>query len=100
MTVVQDKNPDDVLFVPSVDIMKQSVVDTYGGAILGVIMTGMGSDGLAGMKMIRERGGVTFAQDEESCVVYGMPKVCVENGIIDAVVPLEEMAAQITACAG
>ena len=90
-----DPQPDDLLFIPSVDTMMLSLVENYKGNVLGVIMTGMGSDGLKGMTRIREKGGVTIAQDKESSVIYGMPKACVDNGIIDHVLPLGEIAGQI-----
>lgn len=95
-----DSVPVDKLFIPSVDVMKLSVAEHYRGRILGVIMTGMGNDGLQGMKRIKAGGGMTLAQDEASCVVYGMPKACVEEGIVDKVVPLEQLAGEITALAG
>lgn len=95
-----DPEPEALLFVPSVDIMMSSIVENYNKKILGVIMTGMGSDGLIGMNDIKRSQGVTIAQDESSCVVYGMPKVCVDRGIIDHVYPLEQLAKEITYFAG
>jgi two-component system, chemotaxis family, protein-glutamate methylesterase/glutaminase len=76
------------------------VAETFQGSILGVIMTGMGSDGLKGMTTIKQKGGVTVAQDEESCVVYGMPRVCVESGIVDHVLPLSQLARSIVQLTG
>ena len=90
-----DPKPADLLFVPSVDEMMLSVANNLKMDILGVIMTGMGSDGLLGMRKIREKGGVTIAQNEESCVVYGMPKVCVDENIIDHVVDLSQIPKEI-----
>ena len=81
--------PSGMLFMPSIDVMMQSAARSVETPVLGVIMTGMGSDGLKGMSAIKKRGGITVAQDESSCVVYGMPKVCVENGVIDHIVPLD-----------
>ena len=95
LRIHQDPQPDDLLFVPSVDVMMLSLMENYKGNVLGVIMTGMGSDGLKGMTRIREKGGVTIAQDKESCVIYGMPKACVDNQIIDHILPLGEIAGQI-----
>lgn len=95
-----DPEPSALLFVPSVDIMMSSVVESYNKKILGVIMTGMGSDGLIGMNDIKRSNGITLAQDEASCVVYGMPKVCVDRGIIDHVHPLDKLAKEITYFAG
>jgi len=84
--------PSDTLFRPSVDVMMLSLASVCRRRMLGVIMTGMGSDGLQGMQVIQEQGGVTLAQNEETCVVYGMPKACVESGVIDHVLPLEQLA--------
>ena len=100
MFIALDPRPEELLFVPSVDVMMESITSNFSKTILGVIMTGMGSDGLKGMNQIKEKGGVTLAQDEDSCVVYGMPKVCVEKGIIDMIVPLDNMAEEITHLAG
>lgn len=85
------EQPAETLYRPSVDIMVSSAVETINAPLLGVIMTGMGKDGLEGMKKVKARGGYVAAQNEESCVVYGMPKAVVDEGIADAVVPLDEM---------
>ena len=90
--------PENTLFRPSVDVMMLSLVSVYKSRILGVIMTGMGNDGLQGMQKIKERGGITIAQNEDTCVVYGMPKVCVDTGIIDHVLPLDVIAEGIVNC--
>jgi len=92
--------PSDTLFRPSVDVMMLSAASVYRGKILGVIMTGMGNDGLKGMTMIKELGGITLAQDEATCVVYGMPKACVKSGIIDYTIPLESLAESIVHYSG
>ncbi len=83
-----DKN---VLHKPSVDIMLESVVQQYGSKVLGVIMTGMGHDGLEGIKKLKSVGGYCLAQDESSSVVYGMPKAIVDNELADVVAPLEKI---------
>lgn len=83
--------PDNVLHRPSVDVMLKSVQEIYGKNMLGVIMTGMGKDGLEGIKTLKAAGGYCIAQDEESCVVYGMPRAIVENGLADIVASLEEI---------
>ncbi len=83
-----DKN---VLHKPSVDIMLNSVVDEYGANVLGVIMTGMGHDGLEGIKKLKGKGGYCLAQDESSSVVYGMPKAIVDNQLADVVAPLDKI---------
>ncbi len=83
------------LYRPSVDIAMASVADSYHGRSLGVILTGMGHDGLEGMKLIKARGGRTIAQSENTCTVYGMPKAVIENGLADKIVPLTSIAAEI-----
>jgi two-component system, chemotaxis family, protein-glutamate methylesterase/glutaminase len=80
---------------PSVDSLFYSVVKSWGGSVIGVIMTGMGKDGALGLKEIRNRGGHTIAQSEESCVVYGMPRAAVSLGAVDVVTPLSEIASAI-----
>jgi two-component system chemotaxis response regulator CheB len=80
---------------PSVDYLFRSVAEVYGGDVLSVIMTGMGSDGNLGAQMIKNKGGTLFCQDEASCVVYGMPKALVENGDADAVFSLDKLASAI-----
>jgi two-component system, chemotaxis family, protein-glutamate methylesterase/glutaminase len=72
-----------------------SVAEAFGRHGLGIIMTGMGSDGLQGMTAIRNAGGITIGQDEASCAVYGMPRCCAENGVLQKVVPLQQLARQI-----
>jgi two-component system chemotaxis response regulator CheB len=83
--------PSDTLHRPSVDVMVDSVVDYYGKRTLGIIMTGMGKDGFNGISKLKGLGGTCIAQNEESCVVYGMPKAIVDAGYADAVLSLEEI---------
>ncbi|MBI4000868.1 MAG: chemotaxis protein CheB, partial [Nitrospira defluvii] len=80
---------------PSADIMLQSVAALYGERSIGVILTGMGHDGLEGMKAIKAAKGRTVAQDEASSVVYGMPKAVVEAGCADKVVSLSKVIGEI-----
>jgi len=80
---------------PSVDIMLQSVAALFGERSIGVILTGMGHDGLEGMKAIKAAGGRTVAQDEASSVVYGMPKAVVEAGCAEKVVALPKVIGEI-----
>ncbi|MCL4551433.1 MAG: chemotaxis response regulator protein-glutamate methylesterase [Bacteroidetes bacterium] len=87
--------PSDSLHRPSVDVMFESVVEVYGKHALGVVMTGMGKDGYEGIKMLKSIGGSSIAQDEESCVVYGMPKAIVEGGLADAILPAEKIPEMI-----
>ncbi len=77
---------------PSVDVLFHSVARTAGPNAVGVILTGMGEDGAGGLLALRETGAATLAQDEASCVVYGMPKEAVARGAVDEVVPLNLMA--------
>lgn len=81
---------------PSVDVMFQSMADTVGKNAVACILTGMGKDGAQGMLALRESGAITMAQDEASCVVYGMPKVAVEIGATEHIFPLEKMSKALT----
>jgi len=90
-----DPHPEDCLHIPSVDVLMNSVAEAFKNLALGVIMTGMGSDGAAGMQSIHRQGGLTIGQDEASCTVYGMPRACAELGILTRVVPLSQIPAQI-----
>jgi len=74
---------------PSVDVLFNSVAEYAGVNALGIILTGMGADGARGMRQMRQAGARTIAQSEESCVVFGMPKVAIELGGVEEVVPLE-----------
>jgi two-component system chemotaxis response regulator CheB len=78
--------------MPSVDLLFRSVAKEYGADAIGIIMTGMGNDGSVAIGEIKEAGGKTIAQDEESCAVYGMPRLAVEGGFVDKVVSLSGMA--------
>jgi len=84
--------PNNTLHKPSVDVMLNSVADNYMDKTLSIIMTGMGRDGTEGVQKIKNLGGQCIAQDESSCIVYGMPKSIVDSGLADAVVPLEKIA--------
>ena len=80
---------------PSVNVTMRSLVRVYGGDCLGVILTGMGSDGTVGCQEIRAAGGRVIAEAESTCVVFGMPRSVIESGAADRVVPLHDMAAQV-----
>lgn len=88
------------VYVPSVDLMMTSLAETCNGSMLGVILTGMGSDGFKGMQFLKSKGGVTIAQDEATSTIYGMPKSCVEGGVADVVLPLDEIGFEISRIAG
>ena len=77
---------------PSVDVLFRSTAEEFGSLSVAVIMTGMGDDGAEGLGAIKAAGGMTIAQNEESCVVYGMPKAAVERGYALRVVALEVLA--------
>jgi two-component system, chemotaxis family, protein-glutamate methylesterase/glutaminase len=82
---------------PSVDVMFRSAANCAGGNCLGVIMTGMGDDGAAGMLELHQVGAHTLAQDEQSCVVFGMPKEAIARGGVNEVAPLGELAGRTLA---
>jgi two-component system chemotaxis response regulator CheB len=77
---------------PSADILFRSVAHEFGSRSIGVLMTGMGEDGAAGLGLIKNAGGLTIAQNEESCVVFGMPKAAIERGHVTRIVPLDMLA--------
>jgi two-component system chemotaxis response regulator CheB len=85
---------------PSVDVLFRSVAKCAGANALGIIMTGMGDDGAAGLLEMRNAGARTLGQDEESCVVYGMPKEAVKRGAVERAVPLAAIAREIMNYAG
>ena len=87
--------PSNVFNIPGVDVMVDSIAEIYGKECLGVIMTGMGSDGCKGLQGLKKIGGTIIAQNEPSCIVYGMPRAVVDAGIADEIVPLDEIAARI-----
>jgi two-component system chemotaxis response regulator CheB len=80
---------------PSADYLFRSVADHYVGRATGVIMTGMGIDGTKGLQQMKENGATVIAQNENSCVVYGMPKIPIESGLADIVSPLNRIASEI-----
>jgi two-component system chemotaxis response regulator CheB len=80
---------------PSVDVLFRSVADCAGKDALGIIMTGMGDDGARGMKLMHDRGARTVAQNEETCVVFGMPMEAIKLGSVDHITPLSDIAGAI-----
>ena len=80
---------------PSVDVLFRSVAESYGAGVLGVVLTGMGQDGLRGCERIREAGGHVFVQDQATSVVWGMPGFVAKAGLADKVLPLEALAPEI-----
>lgn len=89
------KEPSDTLHRPSVDVMMSSVAEIYGENTVGVILTGMGSDGANAMLKVKRKGGKTIAQDEASSIIFGMPKAAIEKGCVDEVVPVSRIAQAI-----
>ena len=85
---------------PSVDYLFRSVTRAYGSNAVGVIMTGMGNDGAQGCRQLKQRGAAIIAQDEASCVVFGMPREPILEGIVDVVAPLDEIATEIVRLVG
>ena len=90
-----DARPFDTPHRPSVDVLFQSAAEVYGGRVLGVVMTGMGSDGRHGSAWIKSQGGMIITEAEETCVVYGMPRSVVEASLSDRSVPLGDIARTI-----
>lgn len=82
-------------FVPSIDLAMVSAARNFGGGVIGVLLTGMGKDGILGLRAVRMAGGRTLAQDEASSVLYGMPKAAADLGLADSIVPLEQIAGEI-----
>ena len=80
---------------PSVDVLFRSASECAGADILGIILTGMGDDGARGMKALHDGGARTIAQNEETCVVFGMPKEAIKLQAVDDILPLDQMARAI-----
>lgn len=92
--------PEKTTHMPSVDVMMLSVAQIFHSRAMGIIMTGMGTDGAQGMQAIYQAGGLTVGQDEASCAVYGMPRACAELGILRRVVSLDQIPNQIIQAIG
>jgi two-component system chemotaxis response regulator CheB len=93
LAVVLTPEPSDAKHIPSVDVTMRSAARSRPGKVLGILLTGMGEDGADGMATIRAGGGVTIAESEASCVVYGMPRAAILRGGAGWVLSLEEIAA-------
>ncbi len=87
-----DARPFDTPHRPSVDVLFRSAAEVYQNRLLGIVMTGMGSDGLQGAAWIKSQGGLVFTEAEETCVVYGMPRAVDEANLSDRRIPLLGMA--------
>jgi two-component system chemotaxis response regulator CheB len=82
---------------PVIDVTMESAAQVFGGRAIGVLLSGMGSDGAMGLGMIKDAGGDTIAQDEETSLVFGMPRVAIERKLADEVLPVEKIAEAIVA---
>ena len=99
LAVVLTPEPAEARHIPSIDVTMRSAARSRPGRVLGVLLTGMGEDGAEGMVTIRAGGGITIAESEASCVVYGMPRAAVRRGGASLVLTLEEIG-QVLAAAG
>ncbi len=93
--VLKEEISKKMFHVPSIDVMMRSAAEVFRRNTIGVIMTGMGRDGVEGIAAIRSAGGTTIAQDEQTSVIYGMNRVAVEAGTIQLVLPLEQIAEEL-----
>lgn len=85
---------------PAADVTMRSLAPLYGPDCLGIVMTGMGNDGVEGLRAIKAHGGRTFAEDKSTCVIYGMPKAAFDAGVVDEVHPADRMAEAISRWCG
>ncbi len=85
------EEPREALYKPSANVMIDSVAQAVGRRGLGVILTGMGSDGMEGVRSLKQKGGRALAQSDSTCVVYGMPKAIVDSGLADSVIDIDDM---------
>ena len=94
-TVMLDQSPPENSCRPAVDVLFRSVSEVYGGQAIGVILTGMGQDGLRGSQALKACGASILAQDEQSSVVWGMPGAVAGAGLADCVLPLKDVVPEI-----
>jgi two-component system chemotaxis response regulator CheB len=94
-----ERRPADI-YRPSCDILLKSAAALYGPKGIGIILTGMGSDGVLGIKSIKEAGGTTIAQDEKTSAVFGMPRAAIEGGYVDSVLPIEDISSGVIGLLG
>jgi two-component system chemotaxis response regulator CheB len=97
VVVVHDGPPENSCR-PAGDVLFRAAVDVYGAQVLAVVMTGMGRDGLAGAKAVHDAGGMVMAQSKSSSVIASMPGAVVDAGIVDAVVPLDDLSSELARC--
>ena len=96
--LITNETPIATLYKPSVDVMFMSLAKEVGGGVLAVVMTGMGNDGLRGMKELKPKGAFAIAESETTCIVYGMPRSIVEAGLADRVEKLPDIGKVIIEC--
>ena len=97
LMAVVTEDPKEALYKPSANVLMETTALALGRQALGVTLTGMGNDGVEGTKVLKQKGGWAIAQNEESCVVYGMPKAVVDARLADEIVDINDMAATILA---
>jgi two-component system chemotaxis response regulator CheB len=95
VTVILDQAPRENSCRPAVDVLFRSVAEVYSGGVIGVILTGMGQDGLRGVEQLKQKGAYIIAQDQSTSVVWGMPGAIVDAGLADSVVPLRGVVPEI-----
>lgn len=100
VVAVQDECPIPSYYRPCIDFTFQQAAEAAGAGVLAVVMTGMGSDGALGLHAVKAAGGACWAQDEASSTIYGMPRAAAETGLLDAVVPLAELAQALVRAVG
>jgi two-component system chemotaxis response regulator CheB len=83
-------------YIPSIDLMMTSAAEFFKEGLFAVVLTGMGDDGKIGLTKVKEKGGITLAESEETAVVFGMPREAIEAGVVDQILPLHKIAAEIT----
>lgn len=93
-------SPPDALYHPSCDVLMHSAAEVYGADAIGVIMTGMGRDGVSGMRAIQQAGGTTLAQDEASSVIYGMNQEAINTGVVQHIISLDDLPPRLMRLVG
>ena len=89
------KDEHEFFFVPSIDLMMTSIAEVFKQRAVGIILTGMGNDGAKGMNFIKQSGGVTIAQDEQTSAIFGMNKCAIDAGCVDRILPIEAISSEI-----
>ena len=91
---IEDKTDEDK-YVPSIDRFMIDAAKIFGSRVMGIILTGMGSDGVKGLSAIKKSKGVTLAESEQTAIVYGMPKEAIKKNVVDLVEPLQQIPNRI-----